>query len=100
MQVDNALVDKLSRLSMLRFNESEKEEIRLDLEKMIDFVDKLKELDLSGIEPLIHMTTHENIVRDDLPGNMISQPDALGMAPAQDGGYFTVPRVIKKPGEA
>ncbi len=43
MQVDDALIDKLSRLSMLQFNEQEREEIKSDLGKMIAFVDKLKE---------------------------------------------------------
>src|SRR5215203_7540952 len=97
MQVDDALIDKLSKLSMLQFNAEEKEEIKADLEKMIGFVDKLKELDTTGIEPLLHMSDEINVLREDVPGNMISREEALKNAPQHDGIYFKVPKVIKKP---
>jgi len=96
MQVDDALIDKLSRLAMLRFDESEREEIKSDLQKMIGFVDKLKELDTTGVEPLIHMSPNLNILRDDVVGNMISREEALQNAPLHDDQFFKVPKVIKK----
>jgi aspartyl-tRNA(Asn)/glutamyl-tRNA(Gln) amidotransferase subunit C len=97
MQVDDALIDKLSRLSMLQFDQEEREAIKQDLEKMIGFIDKLKELDTTGVEPLLHMGTAQNILRDDIPGNMISRDEALQNAPTHDGIYFKVPKVIRKP---
>jgi aspartyl-tRNA(Asn)/glutamyl-tRNA(Gln) amidotransferase subunit C len=97
MQVDDALIDKLSRLAMLRFNEEEKKEIRADLEKMIGFVDKLKELDTTGVQPLLHISANINVLRDDVTGNMLSREEALKNAPHHDGVYFKVPKVIKKP---
>jgi len=97
MQVNDALIDKLSKLSMLRFNEKEREEIKSDLEKMIGFVDKLKELDTTNVEPLLHMSEHVNVLREDVPGNMLSREEALKNAPNHDGIYFKVPKVIKKP---
>jgi aspartyl-tRNA(Asn)/glutamyl-tRNA(Gln) amidotransferase subunit C len=97
MQVDDALITKLSRLAMLDFNEAEKEEIKADLEKMIGFVDKLKELDTTGIEPLLHMTANNNMLRGDEVKNMLSQQEALKNAPLHDTQFFKVPKVIKKP---
>jgi len=97
MQVDDALITKLSRLAMLDFNEAEKEEIKADLEKMIGFVDKLRELDTSGIEPLLHMTGNNNMLREDEVKNMLSQQEALKNAPFHDNQFFKVPKVIKKP---
>jgi aspartyl-tRNA(Asn)/glutamyl-tRNA(Gln) amidotransferase subunit C len=97
MQVDDALITKLSRLAMLDFNEAEKEEIKADLEKMIRFVDKLKELDTTGIEPLLHMTGNNNMLREDEVKNMLSQQEALKNAPLHDTQFFKVPKVIKKP---
>lgn len=97
MQVDDALIDKLSKLAMLRFNQEEREEIKSDLEKMIGFVDKLKELDTTGIEPLLHMSTQADILREDVPGKMIDRKEALQNAPLHDDEYFKVPKVIKKP---
>jgi aspartyl-tRNA(Asn)/glutamyl-tRNA(Gln) amidotransferase subunit C len=96
MQVDDALIDKLSRLSMLQFNEAERQEIKSDLEQMIGFVDKLKELNTTGVEPLLHMSGNMNILREDVPGGMLSREEALKNAPVQDGTYFKVPKVIKK----
>lgn len=97
MQVDDALIAKLSRLSMLDFNEAEKEEIKADLVKMIGFVDKLRELDTSGIEPLLHMSGNNNMLREDEVKNMLSQEEALKNSPLHDSQFFKVPKVIKKP---
>jgi aspartyl-tRNA(Asn)/glutamyl-tRNA(Gln) amidotransferase subunit C len=96
MQVDDALIDKLSRLAMLEFDESERQEIKTDLEKMIGFIDKLKELDTTGVEPLLHIAGEINVLRDDLPGDMLSREEALQNAPLHDGAFFLVPKVIKK----
>lgn len=96
MQVDDALIDKLSRLAMIDFDEEEREEIKKDLEKMIGFVDKLKELDTTGVEPLLHMTSNINILREDVPGDMLPREEALKNAPNHDDQFFKVPKVIKK----
>lgn len=96
MQVDDALIEKLAKLSLLQFNEAEKEEIKSDLQKMIGFVDKLQELDTTGIEPLLHMSEEVNVLRDDIPGNMLNREEALKNASHHDGQYFKVPKVIKK----
>ncbi|HTM92061.1 MAG TPA: Asp-tRNA(Asn)/Glu-tRNA(Gln) amidotransferase subunit GatC [Flavisolibacter sp.] len=100
MQVDDALIDKLSKLSMLQFNDEEREEIKGDLEKMIGFVDKLKELDTTGVEPLLHMSSNTDILREDVPGNMVGHEEALQNAPLHDDQYFKVPKVIKKPSQS
>ena len=96
MQVDDALIEKLAELSMLKFNEAEKKEIRADLEKMIGFIDKLQELDTTGIEPLMHMTEEHNVLREDEVGPMLNQKEALKNAMHHDNQYFKVPKVIKK----
>jgi aspartyl-tRNA(Asn)/glutamyl-tRNA(Gln) amidotransferase subunit C len=96
MQVDDALINKLSRLAMLDFDEHEREEIKADLEKMIGFVDKLRELDTSGVEPLLHITSEVNVLREDIPGNMLRKEDALKNAPLHNEDFFLVPKVIKK----
>ena len=96
MQVDDKLIDKLSRLAMLDFDAAEREELKADLEKMIGFVDKLKELDTSGVEPLLHISTEVNVLREDVPANMLTKEQALQNAPLHNGDFFLVPKVIKK----
>ncbi len=81
---------------MLHFNDLEREQIKIDLEQMIGFVDKLQELDTTGVEPLIHMNSHAGQLREDVPGNMLSREEVFLNAPNHDGRYFIVPKVIKK----
>ncbi len=96
MQVNDALVDKLATLAHLEFNDGEREAIKGDLQKMIGFIDKLGELDTTGVEPLMHMSDAVNVLRDDVPGDMLNRQQALHNAPHHDAQYFQVPKVIKK----
>jgi aspartyl-tRNA(Asn)/glutamyl-tRNA(Gln) amidotransferase subunit C len=99
MHVDDALISKLARLSMLQFNEEEKEEIKSDLQKMIGFMDKILELDLDGVEPLLHICKNQDVLREDIPGNMLTREEALKNSGGQDGQYFIVPKTINKSGQ-
>jgi aspartyl-tRNA(Asn)/glutamyl-tRNA(Gln) amidotransferase subunit C len=96
MEVNDALVDKLAHLARLKFEASEKEEIKNDLQKMIAFVEKLNELDTAGVEPLLHMTDETNVLREDEVKGSVSREEALKNAPLHDGQFFKVPKVIKK----
>ena len=96
MNVNDELIDKLANLARLQFNTEEKEEIKNDLQKMIGFIDKLNELDTTGVEPLLHMSDNVNVLREDEVGGMISRVDALKNAPLHDDEFFKVPKVIKK----
>ena len=96
MQVTDALVDKIANLAKLSFNEVEKKEIREDLEKMIGFVDQLNSIDISGTEPLMHMSSEVNVLRDDEVSGSVSTEEALKNAPRSAGPFFTVPKVINK----
>ncbi|MDQ6844035.1 MAG: Asp-tRNA(Asn)/Glu-tRNA(Gln) amidotransferase subunit GatC [Bacteroidota bacterium] len=96
MKVDDELIDKLSNLARLEFNDAEKEDIKKDLEKMIGFIDKLNELDTTGVEPLLHMSDNINVLRDDEIEGMISRQDAFKNAPLHDDQFFKVPKVIRK----
>lgn len=97
MEVTNALVDKLAHLSRLEFNDADKAEIKNDLQRMISFVEKLDELDLSGTEPLLHMSSNINVLRADELKGSVSREEALRNAPAHDDKFFKVPKVIKNP---
>lgn len=96
MEVNDALIDRLSNLARLEFNATEKEAIKTDLRRMIEFVEKLSELDTTGVEPLLHMSSETNVLREDIPQGSISRQQALASAPATDGVYFEVPKVIRK----
>ena len=96
MEVNDALVEKLAHLARLQFNDAEKEEIKYDLQRMIAFVEKLNELNLEGVEPLLHMTDEVNVLRDDEVKGSITREEGLKNAPVHDEQFFKVPKVIKK----
>ncbi len=96
MEVNDELVNKLARLSRLRFDPLEKEAIKNDLQRMIGFVEKLDELALEGVQPLLHMTDDVNVLREDVVKGSVSREEALKNAPMHDDQFFKVPKVIKK----
>ncbi len=96
MKIDNELVDRLSELSKLEFDEQGKEGLKKDLQKIFDLVEKLKEVDVEGVEPLVYMTDEKNVLRKDVVKDTVSKEEALLNAPQRDSDYFKVPKVIKK----
>ncbi|CAG0911868.1 unnamed protein product, partial [Cyprideis torosa] len=63
-----------------------------DMNKMLNFVDKINELDLDGVEPLAYMSDEVNILRADEVKQEITHDDALKNAPDKDTDYFRVPK--------
>lgn len=63
---------------------------------MIQFVEKLNELDTSGVAPLLHMSDTVNVLREDEVKGSVERAEALKNAPLQDGVFFKVPKVIKR----
>ena len=96
MKVNDELIDKLAHLARLQFNNEEKEEIKNDLQKMIGFIDKLNELDTTGVAPLLHMSANINILREDEVKGSLNREDVFRNAPLHDTEFFLVPKVIKK----
>lgn len=96
MKIDNALVERLAELSKLEFNETEKQRIINDLQNIFDLVEKLSEVNVDGVEPLIYMNDELNVLRADAVQGQVSKAEALMNAPQKDSDYFKVPKVIKK----
>ena len=96
MKIDNELVDKLAELSKLEFDEQAKKDLQKDLQKILDMVERLKEVNVDGVEPLIYMTDEKNVLRKDVVKDTVSKDDALSNAPQRDSDYFKVPKVLKK----
>ena len=96
MKVDNKLIDDLSRLAKLKFDEKTIEEMKSDFENILGFIDKLSEIDTEGVEPLIYLSDEVNILRADEIEEEVTQEQALKNAPNKDSDYFKVPTVLKK----
>ncbi|MFT5337577.1 MAG: aspartyl-tRNA(Asn)/glutamyl-tRNA(Gln) amidotransferase subunit C [Sphingobacteriales bacterium] len=96
MKISEELVGRLAYLSRLEFSGDEKTELGKDLNKMLDFISKLEDVNTDGVEPLIHMSDEKNVLRPDVVGGMLSQEEALKNAPKKDNFYFRVPKMLDK----
>ncbi len=94
MRIDKVLVEKIAHLARLEFNEDEKVRIESDLNRILDFMDALNEVDTSNVEPLIYMSDEVNVLRADEVKQEITHEQALSNAPKRDTDYFRVPKVI------
>ena len=94
MKIDNQTINYISELSRLEFHKDEKENIVNDLNRILEFVDKLNEVDTENIEPLIYMTDKINDLREDEIVESITQKEALKNAPDKDSDYFKVSKVL------
>lgn len=96
MEITNEIIDKLAMLAKLKFEDDQKEMIRKDLSKIIDFVDKIEELDTDNVEPLVHINQEVNVLREDEVKETITQFQALKNAPSKDSDYFKISTVLNK----
>ncbi len=96
MKIDDTLITDLSRLSKLEFKDEEQTQIKEDFTKMLDFVEKLSEVDTEGVEPLIYLTEGYQNPRKDLMVDSTTQQEALKNAPLKDSDYIKVPKFLSK----
>ena len=96
MDIDVLTLDKLAELSKLDFNAAEKGALQKDLQNMLQFVQKLNELDTVGVAPLMHITQEQNNYRSDLIEKAFTSDEALENVQHSITPFFTVPKVIKK----
>ena len=93
-QVTPQIVAHVAKLAKLSLPDAQLPQVALDLARVLELVAVLDEVDVNGVEPLIHPHELPMPLRQDLPQPSLPQPDALANAPQQVDGYFQTPRVI------
>lgn len=96
MKISEETVDHIAHLARLEFEGEKKTAIKADLERIVDFMDKLQEVETGDVEPLIYMTEEVNRLREDEPKVTLTQEEALKNAPKKDSDYFRIPKVLDK----
>ena len=96
MEVDDAMIEKLANLAKLKFDDTEKVQIKNDLQNMIGLIEKMNKLDTSNVKPWLHMTDNVNILREDVVTGSITNEEALQNSANKNVPFFIVPKVIKK----
>jgi len=87
-------VEHIAALARLEFSDEEKEKFTHQLNDILQYIEKLNELDTSKVEPLSHVIELSNVFRDDAVKPSISAEEALKNAPAKVDTLFKVPKVI------
>ena len=88
-------VQHIAKLAKLTFTEAELERFTRELNKILEYVEKLNELDTSNVEPLSHTTDIHNVMRSDEVKPSLPVDEVLANAPSREGNFFKVPKVVK-----
>lgn len=93
--ITDETIEYVGILAKLELSPEEKEEAKRDMGRMLDYIDKLNELDTGGIEPMSHVFSMNNVFREDVVTNGDDREDILKNAPEQKEGAFKVPRTVE-----
>ncbi|PYR52998.1 MAG: Asp-tRNA(Asn)/Glu-tRNA(Gln) amidotransferase subunit GatB [Acidobacteria bacterium] len=88
-------VEDVARLARLELSPEEGERMREQLDRILGYIDKLRQLDTAGVEPTSHAVPMVNVFRDDEPRPCLSPEEMLANAPDRSGEFFRVPRIIE-----
>ncbi len=92
--IDDETIEYVSILAKLELSEEEREQAKKDMGRMLDYIDKLGELDTEGVEPMSHVFPVQNVFREDVVTNSDTRAQLLANAPEQKDGMFMVPRIV------
>lgn len=95
MKIDREKLDKIAHLARLEFDEKDAEKMMQDMTAIVDWVEKLNEVNTDGVEPLTTMSYEINVMREDEVREHLSHDRALKNAPKKDEDYFRVPKVLE-----
>lgn len=88
-------VKMVARLARLQLSPAEEERLTGELNRILHYMEKLNELDTSGVEPTSHVLPVERSFRDDVVVPFAAREALLAAAPERQDGYFKVPRIIE-----
>ncbi len=95
MKITKQEVEHVAKLARLELSEQDKERLTDQLSNILTYVDKLNELDTTGVEPTSHVLDINNVMRDDLSEESLPQDRALANAPEKAAGHYKVPKIIE-----
>jgi len=95
MSVDNATVRRIARLARIAVKDDEVEHLKGELNAMLAFVEQLSEVNVEGVEPMTSVTPMEMKKRPDVVDDGNIADDIVKNAPATEGHFFLVPKVVE-----
>jgi len=95
MKITRDEVRRVALLARLQFSPQEEEILTGQLDKILQYMEKLNQLDTTGVEPLAHVVDIVNVFREDRVANQPSPDAMLANAPARERDFFKVPKIIE-----
>ena len=95
MTLDKNIIEQVAHLARIELDKYELERLSGQLEHIIGFIDKLKQVDVEGILPTSHAISMSNVVREDIVQASLPSEKALANTPAKKEKAFLVPKVIE-----
>lgn len=92
--ISDETIEYVGILAKLELNAEEKEQAKADMASMLDYIDKLNELDTEGVEPMSHVFPVNNVFREDVVTNGDDRENILKNAPEEKNGMFNVPKTF------
>lgn len=93
--ISDETIEYVGILAKLELSGEEKEQAKKDMGRMLDYIDKLNELDTTGVEPMSHVFPVNNVFREDVVTNGDDRENMLKNAPEQKDGTYVVPITIE-----
>lgn len=94
-QISTEDVHHLAQLSSLQLDDTEAEALRVDLERILGYIEQLSELDTEGVEPTYQVTDLQNVWRDDVVDDYgLGRDELLSLAPDAEKNQIKVPKVL------
>ena len=92
--ISDETIEYVGILAKLELSEEEKEQAKKDMGSMLDYIDKLNELDTTGVTPMSHVFPVNNVFREDLVTNGDDSENISANAPEENNGAFVVPKTF------
>lgn len=92
--ISDETIEYVGILAKLELSDEEKEAAKKDMGRMLDYIDKLGELDTTGVEPMSHVFPVQNVFREDLVTNGDESEKTLANAPGEKDNMFVVPKTF------
>lgn len=93
--ISDETIDYVGILAKLELSSEEKEQAKKDMGRMLDYIDKLNELDTEGVEPMSHVFPVSNVFREDEVANGDEHEKILANAPKVKDNSFQVPKTVE-----
>ncbi len=95
MRISKEEIDHIALLARLSLTEEEKKLYGAQLSNILEYIEKLNELDTKNVEPTSHVITLNNVMRDDVLEDSLPREESLKNAPSRSEKFYRVPRIIE-----